>query len=108
MLAFVAFALLSVGISKASGRGWTLLSGTLSLAIILATVSYAFPILRRMIVENGAGLTDAQIVEQVQAWILWSRLRLVGLIIAWTAIIVGLVQHAARAHQPFNSDLRWK
>jgi hypothetical protein len=108
VLAFVSFALLAVGSSKSPGRGWTLLAGSVGLALSVATVIHAFPILRRTIVENGANLSDAQIVEQVQAWILWGRLRLLGLLIAWTAIVVGLVQRSAKGQRFFTSDLRFK
>lgn len=106
-LAFVSFALMSVAVGRATGRVWTLLAGALGLALAAATASHAIPILRRTIVENGAGLTDAQIVEHVHAWLVWSRLRLAGLIVAWTAIIVGLVQRSAKPHRFFHSDLRW-
>ncbi|MGH8238599.1 MAG: hypothetical protein ACREXP_16475 [Steroidobacteraceae bacterium] len=108
VLAFASFALLSVAMGKATGRGWTLLAGGLGLVLVIATVGYAFPILRRTIVANGAGLTDAEIVQQVHAWIFWSRVRLTILIVAWTAVIVGLVQRTARSQRRFSSDLRWK
>jgi hypothetical protein len=108
VLAFASFGLLSAGAGSAMGRGWALLAGVLGLAVAIATIAHAVPILRRTIVENGAGLTDSQLIEQVRAWVLWSRLRLLVLLVAWIAAIAGLLRRSAPPRSLFNSDLRWK
>lgn len=108
VLAVVSVGLLLIGIAKGAGRAWALLAGALGLVLVAVTIFYAFPILRRTIVTNGAGLTDDQIVEQVRAWLLWSRLRIGMLIIAWTLTIVALLQRYASPHKYFRSELRWK
>ena len=108
VLAVTAFGLLSVGSRRGAGRAWSLLAGAIVLALAAATVLHAFPILRRTIGTNGAGLSDLQIVEHVNAWLLWSRVRVAGLALAWAAAVAALVQLYTRPERGFRSNLRWK
>jgi hypothetical protein len=52
--------------------------------------------------------TDAQIIEHVHAWILWSRLRLIALLLAWIATVASLLRRSAPRRTLFRSDVRWK
>jgi len=108
VLSFASLSLMSVAAGKAAGRGWSLLAGLIGLAIAIATIFHAVPILRRTIVDNGAGLSDSQILEHVRAWVVWSRLRLFALLVAWVATIVALLRRSAAPRSLFGSDLRWK
>lgn len=108
VLAFVSFAALSVAFGLTAGRAWALLAGVLGLAIAAATFLYAFPILRRTIETSGAGLTDAQIVEDVHAWITWSRIRITVLIVAWIAAVAALVRCYGSTRRLFQTDIRLK
>lgn len=108
VLAVTAFGLLSVGSRRGAGRAWSLLAGTVALALVVATSLHAFPLLQRTIMEKGARLTDAQILEQVHAWLLWSRMRIAALVLAWAAAVAALLQHHRRPDRFFSYDLRWK
>lgn len=108
VLTFASFGLFSVAVGKATGRGWVLLAGMLGLTVAIATIIHAVPILRRTIVENGASLTDSEVIEQVRAWILWSRSRLLALLVAWVATIAALLRRSAPPRRLFGSDLRWR
>lgn len=108
VLAITAFSLLSLGSSRGAGRAWSFLAGAVALALVVATILHAFPLLQRTIVERGAGLTDAQILEQVHAWLLWSRVRSAALVLAWAAAVAALLQHHRRPDRFFGSDLHWK
>lgn len=108
VLAVTAFGLLAAGSRRGAGRAWALLAGTLALGLVIATIAHAFPLLQRTIVENGAGLTDAQVLEQVHAWLRWSRVRVAVLVLAWAAAVAALLQRHRRPDRFFNSDLRWK
>lgn len=106
VLGFVSFAALSVGVGISAGRIWALTAGMLGLALVAATFLHAIPILQRTIGTSGEGLTDAQIVEDVRAWITWSRVRIALLIVAWLAAVTALVQRYASSRRFFHSDLR--
>jgi hypothetical protein len=108
VLAFASLSVMSVAIGRPEGKIWGLLAGLLGLAIAIASIAHAVPILQRTIVENGASLTDAQIIEHVHAWVLWSRLRLIALLLAWIATVASLLRRSAPRRTLFGSDLRWK
>lgn len=107
-LAVVSSGLLCIGFGSRLRHAWALVAGCVGLIIAAATVLHAFPILRATLIHNGEGLTDDQIIEQVQGWILWSRTRLVLLFIAWLATIMALLQRYDRAQRLFKNELRWK
>lgn len=108
VLSFASFSLFSVAIGNAAGRAWAVAAGLLGLAIAIATIAHAVPILRRTIVENGASLTDSQIIEQVHSWIVWSRLRLLALLLAWIGTVAALLKRSATRRRLFDSNLHWK
>lgn len=108
VLAAVSVGLLSLSIGRGPLRLWVVLAGSIGVALAIATVMYAFPILRNTIVHNGAGLTDPQIIEQVRAWLNWSRVRLLALVVAWISTIVALLQWREQPRTLFGSQLRWK
>jgi hypothetical protein len=107
VLAVVSLALMLIAISTRI-HYWMLLAGGIGTLIAAGTILHAIPLLRELVVSHGEGLTDAQIVTQVEAWLLWSRIRIAGLLVAWAATLAGLLSPQELRRHRFRSELRWK
>lgn len=108
VLSVVSVALLTVAHRKGPHRIWLVIAGVIGVIVACATVLYAFPLLRSLVGEHGAGLTDALIVDRVDAWLIWSRIRVALLVMAWGATQLALMQRIEPTSFAFRSELRWK
>ena len=72
-------------------RTWQIVASVAELAAVAMTLLYFRPVLVRLFMGHGEGLSTEAIRSTVGLWVMWSRVRIVVSLVAWCAAIQALV-----------------
>lgn len=76
--------------AAAPQRGWQIAAAIIELLVVAATLGYFRPVLIRLFMGHGAGLSRSEIVAIVNRWVMLSRVRVVVSLIAWLVALYAL------------------